>query len=437
MTEITNSKLDVKLKKLESMESDEQIAVKITVAQAKELLESGQGEVAYNKILQKILDSRAELEKAVQEQFKTSEIQSFKKNIAFHMQKVTEYIDRIESASIDFVDVETDKYIETSKEYEQQIYELVATEENYKNLLKEYNDLKNEVKVYISDKNSLESEKDKLLCELEKITKELEGAKTTSSQQIEKINELLTKAIETDDNYRKKIEEIEKARDDFKAEKNDLTVEKEEQALTISSLEEQIKLKDGIIANQENLYKELQNVNKDLAKNKDYIDTNFNERINSLERQIDKLENRNTGLEEKLSNEKESNKNLEKQKNILKEKKETLEKENTELKKELSNEKNTNKNLEEQKNILKGKKETLENKNTELKEELDKEKESNKNLEKQITTLGIENKRLEDALNEKEELNKSLEEQITQLKEKISELEKDIVEDENNSNIEK
>lgn len=402
MTEITNSKLDVKLKKLESMESDEQIAVKITVAQAKELLESGQGEVAYNKILQKILDSRAELEKAVQEQFKTSEIQSFKKNIAFHMQKVTEYIDRIESASIDFVDVETDKYIETSKEYEQQIYELVATEENYKNLLKEYNDLKNEVKVYISDKNSLESEKDKLLCELEKITKELEGAKTTSSQQIEKINELLTKAIETDDNYRKKIEEIEKARDDFKAEKNDLTVEKEEQALTISSLEEQIKLKDGIIANQENLYKELQNVNKDLAKNKDYIDTNFNERINSLERQIDKLENRNTGLEEKLSNEKESNKNL-----------------------------------EEQKNILKGKKETLENKNTELKEELDKEKESNKNLEKQITTLGIENKRLEDALNEKEELNKSLEEQITQLKEKISELEKDIVEDENNSNIEK
>ena len=60
----------------------------------------------------------------------------------------------------------------------------------------------------------------------------------------------------------------------------------------------------------------------------------------------------------------------------MKEKKETLEKENTELKKELSNEKNTNKNLEEQKNILKGKKETLENKNTELKEELDKEKES-------------------------------------------------------------
>ena len=74
-----NEKVTAKLKELEGESNNTQKLVRLTVEQMRELLLEGNGETVYHKIVKNIMDSRKALQKEVNEKFKESEIERFKK----------------------------------------------------------------------------------------------------------------------------------------------------------------------------------------------------------------------------------------------------------------------------------------------------------------------------------------------------------------------
>ena len=101
-----NNKIDEQLKKLEGLDSNTQRAVKLTVEQMKYLLSNSEdGETAYHKLFQKVIDTKEKLQLAVEQEHNKTTIQKYKKYIQEHMSKIEGYIDALELASRDFVDL--------------------------------------------------------------------------------------------------------------------------------------------------------------------------------------------------------------------------------------------------------------------------------------------------------------------------------------------
>ena len=135
-----NNKIDEQLKKLEGLDSNTQRAVKLTVEQMKYLLSNSEdGETAYHKLFQKVIDTKEKLQLAVEQEHNKTTIQKYKKYIQEHMSKIEGYIDALELASRDFVDRETDIYLKNSETFEDEIAKLAIIKEEYAELEKEYN----------------------------------------------------------------------------------------------------------------------------------------------------------------------------------------------------------------------------------------------------------------------------------------------------------
>lgn len=198
-----NEKVAAKLKELEAESNNTQKLVRLTVEQMRELLLEGNGETVYHKIIRNIMDSRKALQKEVNEKFKESEIERFKKEIKHYMNKIETCIDGIELKSIDFVDIEVDNFMEKTKEYELKITELAVVENDYNILKEEYDELNNkyieitkefnDINIELNKKITIEGELQRKYSEKERetieLSKELSNNKTTYQEQINTLNE--------------------------------------------------------------------------------------------------------------------------------------------------------------------------------------------------------------------------------------------------------
>ncbi len=196
-----NNKIDEQLKKLEGLDEDSQRAVKLTVKQMKYLLTNSEnGETAYHKLFQQVIETKEKLQTAVEQEHNKSTIQKYKKHIRDHMDKIEGYIDALELASMDFVERETDIYLKNSESFEDEIANLAIIEKEHEELKKEYDTLnvKNEDTNKEFDElkisyNEVVEENKKQYDTIEKLDKELISVKEKLIEESRKVSDLIEK----------------------------------------------------------------------------------------------------------------------------------------------------------------------------------------------------------------------------------------------------
>ena len=196
-----NAKIEEQLKKLEGLDDNSQRAVKLTVQQLRYLLiNSASGETAYHKLLQETIDTKERLQAAVEQEHNKTTIQKYKKHIREHMDKIESYIDALELASIDFVEREVDIYIKESESFEDEIIKLAIIKEEYGELEKEYNSLKDayedtnkELEEIRTTVTTLEGENENKIKTIEGLEKELVSVKEKLISESRKVTDLIEK----------------------------------------------------------------------------------------------------------------------------------------------------------------------------------------------------------------------------------------------------
>ena len=208
------SKIEEQLKKLDGIDDSTLRAVKLTVEQMKYLLlNSEDGETAYHKLFQKVVESREKLKTAVEQEHNKTTIQKYKKYIQEHMAKIEGYIDALELASRDFVDRETDIYLKNSETFEEEIAKLAIIETLYNDLEKECNSLKKEFENTTKEleetkkvASGLEVERDTALETIQGLKYELSDVKENLRVESRKVSDLIEKDNEEIKDLQGKLE---------------------------------------------------------------------------------------------------------------------------------------------------------------------------------------------------------------------------------------
>ena len=370
-----NDKLEEQLKKLEGLDDNTQRTVKLTVEQMKYLLNSSEnGETAYHKLFQQVIETKEKLQLAVEQEHNKTTIQKYKKNIREHMEKIEGYIDALELASIDFVCRETDIYLKNSESFEDEIAKLSVIENEYEDLKKEYDSLrikneetdkelndtkaaatklgeknKNQLKTIEGLNSELITVKEKLIAESRKVTdlvekdnneiKELQSklaqeteSKINSEQEMFKMKARETSILNERDSFEQRAEDLKEQNKSLTNRLERLEVDRSKKEEIISELsKENSNLDKGIIELKNNIknvekdhkieVKELNNINAALI-----IETKNNkEEITEINNSIVKL------LEEKENRESEHNKKIKGMEKIIEQIKIENEKNKTEL----------------------------------------------------------------------------------------------------------
>lgn len=385
-----NNKIDEQLKKLEGLDGNTQRAVKLTVEQMKYLLSNSEnGETAYHKLFQQVIETKEKLQLAVEQEHNKTTIQKYKKNIREHMDKIEAYIDALELASVDFVERETDIYLKNSESFEDEIIKLAIIKEEYGELEKEYNSLKiknedtnkelddtkstvvtleneneNAIKIIEELKSELVEVKEKLISESRKVTdlvekdnneiKELQSklaqeteSKINSEQEMFKIKVKETSILNERDSFKQRAEDLKEQNKSLTNRLEQLEVDRSKKEEIISELtKENSKLDKGIIELENNIkniekdhkieIKELNNINATLGieieNNKEEYKKITNEIQEKHETEIAELNNSIVKLlEEKENRESEHNKKIKEMKKIIEQIKIENEKNKTEL----------------------------------------------------------------------------------------------------------
>ena len=292
-----NDKLEEQLKKLEGLDDNTQRTVKLTVEQMKYLLNSSEnGETAYHKLFQQVIETKEKLQLAVEQEHNKTTIQKYKKNIREHMEKIEGYIDALELASIDFVCRETDIYLKNSESFEDEIAKLSVIENEYEDLKKEYDSLrikneetdkelndtkaaatklgeenKNQLKTIEGLNSELITVKEKLIAESRKVTdlvekdnneiKELQSklaqeteSKINSEQEMFKMKARETSILNERDSFEQRAEDLKEQNKSLTNRLERLEVDRSKKEEIISELsKENSNLDKGIIELKNNI----------------------------------------------------------------------------------------------------------------------------------------------------------------------------------------
>lgn len=385
-----NDKLEEQLKKLEGLDDNTQRTVKLTVEQMKYLLNSSEnGETAYHKLFQQVIETKEKLQLAVEQEHNKTTIQKYKKNIREHMEKIEGYIDALELASIDFVCRETDIYLKNSESFEDEIAKLSVIENEYEDLKKEYDSLrikneetdkelndtkaaatklgeenKNQLKTIEGLNSELITVKEKLIAESRKVTdlvekdnneiKELQSklaqeteSKINSEQEMFKMKARETSILNERDSFEQRAEDLKEQNKSLTNRLERLEVDRSKKEEIISELsKENSNLDKGIIELKNNIknvekdhkieVKELNNINAALSieikNNKEEYKKKINEIQVKHEAEITEINNSIVKLlEEKENRESEHNKKIKGMEKIIEQIKIENEKNKTEL----------------------------------------------------------------------------------------------------------
>ena len=385
-----NDKLEEQLKKLEGLDDNTQRTVKLTVEQMKYLLNSSEnGETAYHKLFQQVIETKEKLQLAVEQEHNKTTIQKYKKNIREHMEKIEGYIDALELASIDFVCRETDIYLKNSESFEDEIAKLSVIENEYEDLKKEYDSLrikneetdkelndtkaaatklgeenKNQLKTIEGLNSELITVKEKLIAESRKVTdlvekdnneiKELQSklaqeteSKINSEQEMFKMKARETSILNERDSFEQRAEDLKEQNKSLTNRLERLEVDRSKKEEIISELsKENSNLDKGIIELKNNIknvekdhkieVKELNNINAALIietkNNKEEYKKKINEIQVKHEAEITEINNSIVKLlEEKENRESEHNKKIKGMEKIIEQIKIENEKNKTEL----------------------------------------------------------------------------------------------------------
>jgi chromosome segregation ATPase len=385
-----NDKLEEQLKKLEGLDDNTQRTVKLTVEQMKYLLNSSEnGETAYHKLFQQVIETKEKLQLAVEQEHNKTTIQKYKKNIREHMEKIEGYIDALELASIDFVCRETDIYLKNSESFEDEIAKLSVIENEYEDLKKEYDSLrikneetdkelndtkaaatklgeenKNQLKTIEGLNSELITVKEKLIAESRKVTdlvekdnneiKELQSklaqeteSKINSEQEMFKMKARETSILNERDSFEQRAEDLKEQNKSLTNRLERLEVDRSKKEEIISELsKENSNLDKGIIELKNNIknvekdhkieVKELNNINAALSietkNNKEEYKKKINEIKVKHEAEITEINNSIVKLlEEKENRESEHNKKIKGMEKIIEQIKIENEKNKTEL----------------------------------------------------------------------------------------------------------
>lgn len=353
-----NAKIEEQLQKLEGLDDNSQRAVKLTVQQLRYLLiNSSNGETAYHKLLQETIDTKERLQAAVEQEHNKTTIQKYKKHIREHMDKIESYIDALELASIDFVERETDIYIKNSESFEDEIIKLAIIKEEYGELEKEYNSLKNtydniskeleetrtatttlkdenenKIKIIEELEKELVSVKEKLISESRKVTdliekdnneiKELQSklaeetkSRINSEQEMFKMKTREESVLNERDSFKQRAEDLKDQNEHLNSRLEQLETDRTKKEVTISTLtEEKTNLDKEIIR----LKNDMNNVERDheiqlkeLNDKNDALDKEIQNNKEKYKETINKLNNFNANLlKEKEENEREYNEKI-------------------------------------------------------------------------------------------------------------------------------
>lgn len=329
-----NNKLDEQLKKLEGLDDNNQRVVKLTVKQMRYLLANSEnGETAYHKLFQQVIDAKEKLQSAVEQEHNKTTIQKYKKNIREHMDKIEGYIDALELASIDFVDRETDIYLKNSESFEDEIAKLAIIENEHEELKNEYDSLqlkneeidkelndtkiaaatleeenKKQLKIIEELNNELITVKEKLIAESRKVSDLIEK----DNDEIKELQNKLTQEIEYKMKSEQKMFEM-KAREtsilnekqSFKQRAEDLKEQNTYLNARLKQLEEDRNDKEKTILNLANEKNDMSNKITQLNNEIKIMEKDYNSKIekNNLELSIVKEEKNK--LEDLLKNERE------------------------------------------------------------------------------------------------------------------------------------
>lgn len=316
------SKIEEQLKKLDGIDDSTLRAVKLTVEQMKYLLlNSEDGETAYHKLFQKVVESREKLKTAVEQEHNKTTIQKYKKYIQEHMAKIEGYIDALELASRDFVDRETDIYLKNSETFEEEIAKLAIIETLYNDLEKECNSLKKEFENTTKEleetkkvASGLEVERDTALETIQGLKYELSDVKENLRVESRKVSDLIEKDNEEIKDLQGKLEMEIQAKTDaekkmFEIEAKEFTAAKDRDVYKERS-EELREFNNSLNDINKSLNKRVEILNNDLSNKSDEISVLANDlkiksgEISTLTKEKEKLHQEKDELKELLKSEK-------------------------------------------------------------------------------------------------------------------------------------
>ena len=300
MTE--NIKLENKLKALEGKPDNELIPVKLTVAQIRQMLQNGNGEVVYHKLYADIVGRKNELERMVDEQFKKTEIQKYKGQLKQYVDSICTTIDHIENYTYFYVDTAVEKQEEKVKILEEKLIELVIIEDELEQvklineeIKRRYEELHGRHNKVIDEKNTLEEMNEDITTKLETIEAELSKKQEELTTVTNKLNDLLL-------SHKTEVDKLVNQLNDEQAKR----VESDQKAYEISLKEESYKTR---IAEKDQQLKEYQvqfneQINNNqllmegLRKEKDAKIEELHSKNNSLSLQVNNLREEKTKLDE-------------------------------------------------------------------------------------------------------------------------------------------